>query len=364
MEIRQPDSESTTGWPTSIPEKQGIDSGVLVSMLERIIIDGVDIDSITLIRNGYLVADIYMYPATPAKKHPIHSVTKSITSTLIGIAIDKGYITGTEQKLIDFFPEEAFKNLNDEKRKISLANLLTMSSGMENKDDPSTHSYQGLLEMQATSDWTQYALNRPMTAEPGSKFEYSNSDSFLLTAILERQTGQDALSFAHKHLFEPLGIKEVLWHTSPKGISTGYGEMWLTPHDMAKLGYLYLNVGKWEGEQILSQNWVEKAISGHIPASPKFQYGYQWWVAEDFYFALGYEGQFIFVVPQTKMVVVFSSSLGRHLLFTPYTYMQKYILPACLSEGPLPANHKQSDRLEKLAIELQEKYYHEIPVSQ
>ncbi len=315
MEIRQPHSVPTAAWPTSIPEEQGIDSGLLVSMLERIIVDGVDIDSIAIIRNGYLVADIYMYPSTPDKKHALYSTTKSITSTLIGIAIDKGYIKGIEQQLIEFFPGKAIKKLDEEKRKITLANLLTMSSGLENKDNPEIHSWLGLEEMQATADWTQYALDRPMTAEPGTKFEYNNADSFLLTAILQKQTGVDALSFANDHLFEPMGIKDVLWRSSPKGISIGYGEIWLTPHDMAKLGYLYLNKGKWGSKRILSQSWIETATSAHIRVSPKLQYGYQWWVTKDFYFALGYEGQFIFIVPQRKMVVVFTSSLGGHPLF-------------------------------------------------
>lgn len=363
MEIRQPDSVPTAVWPTSIPEEQGIDSGLLASMLERIILDGVDIDSITIIRNGYLVADIYMYPSTPDKKHAIHSTTKSITSTLIGIAIDKGYIKGTEQQLIEFFPETAINNLDNEKRKITLANLLTMSSGFENKNNPEINSWLGLNEMQATSDWTQYALDRPMTAEPGNTFAYSNADSFLLTAILQKQTGVDSLSFAHDHLFEPLGITDVLWRSSPKGVSTGYGEMWLTPHDMAKLGYLYLNEGKWGSKKILSQSWIETATSAHIRVSPKLQYGYQWWVAKDFYFALGYEGQFVFIVPQRNMVVVFTSSLGGHSLFTPYRYMQDYILPACLSESSLPTNPQKTVRLQKLGRDLQEKYYHEIQIS-
>ena len=360
----QPEFAPTAGWQTSTPEEQGVDSKYFIGLLEKIIIDGVDIDSITIIRNGYMIADFYMYPSTPEKKHALYSVTKSITSTLIGIAIDKGYIKNTGQLLVELFPEKTFKNKDDEKRNITLGNLLIMSSGLENKDDLINHTYQGLFEMQATADWTQYALNRPMVEQPGRVFEYSNADSFLLTAILENQTGQDALSFARKHLFEPLGINDVLWRSSPKGISAGYGEMWLTPHDMAKLGLLYLNGGKWGERQVLSKAWVENATRQHIQVNKNLHYGYQWWVGDSFYFAAGYQGQFIFVVPQKQMVVVFTSSIAGRNFLTINEYMQKFILPACLSENSLPNDLQQTKRLEKLKQDIREKFYHEIPFSQ
>lgn len=354
----------TEGWRTSTPEEQGIDPKLLIEMLERIITDGVDIDSISIVRNGYLVADIYMLPADKYKKHVLHSCTKSFTSTLIGIAIDKGYITSVEQPVVDFFPERSIRNMGELKRSITLENLLTMSSGLETKDNPKKHGLYGLLEMRATNDWTQYVLDRPMAEPPGTRFEYGNLVSFLLTSILHKQTEVSVMGFANKHLFGPLGIKDVKWHKSPKGINTGYGDLWLTPHDMAKLGLLYLNNGFWENQQIISTSWTEKSTNGQLSVGPSLQYGYHWWVAEDFYFAMGYEGQFIFVIPNKNMVVVFTSSLVGQSLWTPFEYLEKYILPAAKSTEVISVDVANSQRIGELTRDLQKKYYHEIQVSE
>lgn len=172
------------------------------------------------------------------------------------------------------------------------------------------------------------------------------------------------MGFANKHLFGPLGIKDVKWHKSPKGINTGYGDLWLTPHDMAKLGLLYLNNGFWENQQIISTSWTEKSTNGQLSVGPSLQYGYHWWVAEDFYFAMGYEGQFIFVIPNKNMVVVFTSSLVGQSLWTPFEYLEKYILPAAKSTEVISVDVANSQRIGELTRDLQKKYYHEIQVSE
>ena len=354
----------TEGWRTSTPEEQGVDSRPLIEMLERIITDGVDIDSISIIRNGYLVADVFMYPADKHKKHPVYSCAKSLTSTLIGIAVDKGYIESTSEHIVDFFPERSVKNMDDKKRAITLHDLLTMRSGLKTEDNIH-HGRKGLNEMRTTSgDWTQYVLDRPMEELPGTRFEYSNLVSFLLTSILQKQTGRDALSFAYEHLFGPLGIESVEWYKSPKGIYTGFAELSMTPHDMAKLGLLYLKHGRWENQQILSEEWVEVATKGHVSVSQKLQYGYQWWVADNMYFAMGHQGQFLFVNPDKELIVVFTSSLLGHSLFTPYKYLEEYILPASHSTKPLPANLQDYERLKELSDDLFRLYYHNIEIAQ
>ena len=219
--------------------------------------------------------------------------------------------------------------------------------------------------MRTTSrDWTQYVLDRPMEEWPGTRFEYSNLVSFLLASILQKQTDRDALSFAYEHLFGPLGIKSVEWYKSPKGIYTGFAELSMTPHDMAKLGLLYLKNGRWENQQILSEGWVEVATTGHVSVSEKLQYGYQWWVADDMFFAMGHQGQFLFVHPDKELIVVFTSSLLGHSLFTPYEYVKEYILPASHSTNPLPANLRDSERLKELTDDLFRLYYHNIEITQ
>ena len=352
----------TAGWKKSSPEEQGMDPAPLIEMLKHIIQDGVDIDSITIVRNGYLIADIYMYPADESQKHPIHSCTKSIASTLIGIAIDKGFITGVEESVIDFFPDRTIKHLDEKKTSITLQNLLSMSSGLDTRDNLMHHGWQGLYRMKETDDWTQYALDRPMADHPGTRFEYSNLGSFLLTSILQKKTQTNALNFAKTHLFGPLGIKDITWYKSPKGIYTGYAELWLRPHDMAKIGYLYLNNGYWERQQLLSPEWIQEATKPQIPAGPSFHYGYQWWVAEGFYFAMGYQGQFIFVIPEKEMVVVFTSTIYGQSIFTPYHYLKKYILPACRSSAPLDVDPAITQRFKYLTDALKNSYYHEIAI--
>ena len=354
----------TEGWRTSTPEEQGIDSKPLIEMLERIISEAVDIDSISIIRNGYLVADVFMYPAQKQKLHPVYSCAKSLTSTLIGIAIDKGYIDSTEEHMVDFFPDRSVKNMDERKRAITLHDLLSMRSGLKTEDNIN-HGRKGLNEMRTTSeDWTQYVLDRPMEEVPGTRFEYSNLVSFLLTSILQKKTGRDALSFADEHLFGPLGIINVEWYRSPKGIYTGFAELSMTPHDMAKLGYLYLQKGRWENRQILSEKWVELATTGHGSVSQTLQYGYQWWVADNMFFAMGAQGQFIFVNPERELIAVFTSSLPGQSLFTPYQYFKEYILPAAGSTTPLPANREASERLRKLTDDLFKLYYHNIEIAQ
>ena len=147
------------------------------------------------------------------------------------------------------------------------------------------------------------------------------------------------LDFAKTYLFEPLGITEIKWRSSPQGVDIGWGDMWLTPHDMAKIGWLYLNQGRWDKRQIVSADWVKASTQGHIEAKPFPRYGYQWWSdtahdeqqalhAVDYYFALGYKGQYIFVVPSKRLVVVFTGNLQGKAVFIPQQLLHDAILPA------------------------------------
>lgn len=180
---------------------------------------------------------------------------------------------------------------------------------------------------------------------------------------MQKQTGRDALSFAYEHLLGPLGIKNIEWYKSPKGTYTGFAELSMTPHDMAKLGFLYLKNGRWENQQILSEEWVEVATKGHVSVSETLQYGYQWWVADDIYFAMGHQGQFLFVIPDKQLIVVFTSSLLGNSLFTPYKYLKEYLLPASQSTEPLPVNRQDSERMKELTNDLFRLYYHNIEIS-
>ena len=170
------DYSPTEGWRASTPEKQGMKSGMLANMVENIKEKGYAIESITIIRNGYIVMDVYFYPFTKDTKHILHSCTKSITSALVGIALNKGYIKSVNQPILGFFPEKTITNLDERKRAITLENLLTMTSGLQCRDSY-LYKWKGLMEMKNSGDWAQYIIDLPMAEAPGVKFEYCNGVS-------------------------------------------------------------------------------------------------------------------------------------------------------------------------------------------
>jgi CubicO group peptidase (beta-lactamase class C family) len=308
-------------------------------MLDAIQEGGHNIDNVTVVRNGFLVADYYAYPFNKDEMHIIHSCTKSINSALIGIAIQNGQITGVDQPILDLFPDRTVANRDATKEALTLKHLLTMSAGLLCQDSY-LYNWRGLDEMRASDDWAQYVLDLPMAEPPGSRFEYCNGASYLLAAILQQATGATALTYAHEHLFGPLGITEVEWPASPQGVNKGWGEMRLKPHDMAKIGLLYLNEGRWEEKQVVPADWVKASTTEQIASGTlSDSYGYQWWVdAEGYFMALGFAGQFIYVVPQRSMVVVFTSGLRGDAFFVPEGLLNDYILPAARSSDPLPPN--------------------------
>jgi len=311
----------------------------LADMLEAIRKERHDIDSVSVVRHGYLVVDATVYPFRPDTKHVIHSCTKSVVSALVGIAIDQGHIEGVEQPVLDIFSRRTVANVDERKQAMTLEHVLMMANGLECRDSY-LYRWQGLNQMRGAGDWVQFMLDLPMAEAPGARFEYCNGGSFLLSAIIQETTGQTTLAFAQEHLFGPLGITDVDWPANPQGITIGWGDLRLKPHDMARFGYLYLHEGRWGDKQVVPAEWVKASTRRHIAAGTLSDgYGYQWWVDDaGYYMALGYAGQYIVVVPDQDMVVVFTSDLAERDFFTPETLLQTYILPAVISGGPLPAN--------------------------
>jgi len=344
----------TEGWRLSTPEEQGMHSQKLLQMLETIKEKQIGIQSVAVMRNGYLVLDTYTHPYKDGQKHKMWSVTKSVTSALIGIAIDKGFIKGVDQKVIDFFPDRKILNLDDRKKSMTLRNLLTMTSGLQ-ANDGWEKNWAGMFKMMKSDDWTQYALNLPMESAPGERFEYYNCNSHLLSAIISETTGMNTIDFANKHLFQPLGIENAKWDTSPEGVSIGWFGLWLEPKEMAKLGLLYLNKGKWEDKQIISSNWIKESITPYNDTRLLDQkYGYQWWINPAGYFsANGAYGQFIEVLPDKKLVAVFTGNIEGMEQFYALSLFKDYISTAVASSEPLPLKPEVTANLnafvEKLA---------------
>lgn len=339
-------------WPISTPEEQGLSSQKLVELVERIQRDSLHVDSVLIVRNGRLVMDAYFWPFAKGQKHIIHSCTKSVMSALVGIAIDKGFIKGVHQPVSDFFPGKTFQHMDDLKKSMTLEDLLMMASGLECRDSY-RHLWVGLRRMRQSLDWAQYVMDLPMAEPPGEKFEYCNGVSHLLSVIIQRTTKTRTVDFAKEHLFGPLGITDIGWQTSPLGIDVGYGQMRLTPHDMARFGWLFLNNGLWDGKRIVSRSWVEISTSPLIKATIFDHYGYQWWVdSSGYYAAVGYKGQRIFVIPDRNMVVVMTGDLTGRAGLLPKKLLETYIIPAAVSPGPLSPAPQTLRRLGELLTTL------------
>jgi CubicO group peptidase (beta-lactamase class C family) len=290
------------GWRTSTPEKQGFDAGKLAEGLEALRESG--LNSLLIVRNGYVVLDAYVYPYDNTIPHKLASVTKSVMTTLIGIAVDQGRIQ-LDQPLVSFFPNRAIANLDARKERITVRHLVRMRNGFASGclagDEPTLNA------MRANPDWVQAALDRKMAQEPGTRFCYDSPGMHLLSAILQEATGMTSLDFARQTLFEPLGIREVFWQSDPQGYTRGWGDLYLTPQDAAKIGYLWLNNGVWEGTQIVSAAWVADSVQPHSQGAMD-GYGYGWWVSADSYYALGRGGQNIRAYPSYNAIVVTTGS--------------------------------------------------------
>ncbi|GAH81313.1 unnamed protein product, partial [marine sediment metagenome] len=207
------------------------------------------------------------------------SVTKSFTSTLIGIAINEGYIESVAEPVLEFFPERTIANVDANKEGMTLEDLLTMRSGFECINRPTEVT---LFQMMGSPDWIQFTLDLPMVETPGRQWVYCSPNPHLLSGIIREVSGMSALEFAEEHLFSPLGISGVDWTYGPGGNNMGWGDIRMTPHDMAKLGYLYLHEGSWDGEQVLPPTWVAAATGPAVSLPPGFPmvdyYGYLWYL--------------------------------------------------------------------------------------
>jgi CubicO group peptidase (beta-lactamase class C family) len=323
----------TKSWKTAKSKEVGIDSEMLAEVANIIREGERGVDSVLVVKDGYLVMDEYFEPFTKGERHKIYSCTKSVVSTLIGIAIEEGHIKGVNQTMLDFFPERTLHNISGWKEEITLENLLTMTAGFYAKDSW-LYDWVGLDKMHESPDALQYVLDLDVIEEPGSRFEYTNGVSHLLSCIINETTGKGTLEYAVNSLFTPIGIYDVEWKNDSYGRNWGYSTLYLTPHDMAKFGYLFLNRGFWDGVQIVSESWVDDATRKHVNATLWDGYGYQWWVdGWGHYLALGYNGQLIFVVPEDQLVVVFTGSDPDIPPFADYL-LKQWIIPAVNTDLP------------------------------
>ena len=291
-------------WPVSNPEEQGLHSNIISNAMENAATKPY-LHSLVIIRNGYLVGEGYFHGYGKFDARNIHSASKSVTAMLIGIALKEKYLSGLDQKMMDFFPEYQGAGMDPRKYEISIRHLLEMTSGLG--------AYQGDqgLPLLSTADPIGNSITGDIFSNPGEVWNYFTPGTHILRGIIKKSTGMTTREFAQHYLFDPLGITPVYWRQDAMGYYMGNIQFY--PGDMARLGYLYLNNGLLGDKQIIDPEYVNLSIQPHnIPVFTsgfdEEAYGYQWWVGKlsgfHVYAAMGWGGQNIFCVPDLKLVIV------------------------------------------------------------
>jgi CubicO group peptidase (beta-lactamase class C family) len=290
-------------WQESSPEEQGLDAARL-DALDREIRDRLtNLSSFLIIRHDRIVFERYYQGHDRTDPFSVRSVTKSVISALIGVALREGHLTGLDQRVASFFPDHAGVRADRWKRQITLEHLLTMTAGLAWDDGR-------LGQLWTSDDWVDYVLGLPMAHEPGTVFTYSDGASQLLSAVITSTTRLSARDYGVRRLFGPLGIAAPDWDTDPRGLSIGAWGLFLTARELATFGRLYLDGGLWEGRPIIPAWYVTASTSRHSAGGypEEADYGYHWWVASErgypTYFAAGYGGQYLVVIPSLRLIVV------------------------------------------------------------
>ncbi len=354
----------TKGWESASPEAQGMSSRELADLVTFGISNGMD--SVLVTRHGRIVAEAYYAPFTSGLRHRVNSVTKSVVSTLVAIALRDGLLKSADQPVLDFFPERQVAHLDDRKKALTLQNLLDMTSGLDWNEPLSSALPQSFFEMERSPDWVRFILDRRMVGGPGERFDYNSGNPHILSAILSTVAGRSALDYAKDKLFKPLGIEDVQWRRDPQGVSAGGAGLHLQPRDMARLGYLWLRGGTWEGRRLLPPEWVGKVRHATVGMGlgPDLHYANQFWSmpAKGVYMAVGYHRQLIVVITPLDIVAVFTgASRYSNALGTPsvpayaFEAVLSRLQAAVKSDAALPedpaASADLASAVERVALE-------------
>ena len=330
----------TDAWRTCRPEEVGMDEQKLRKMNEEfaILLElHAEMHSVIVIRNGYIVAEqYYSDDYSQDSLHRIYSCTKSITSAALGIALDEGYLSSVDQKIMDFFPEYAPENPDPRKDDLTIHDFLTMSAGLDWNEmnvsyEEDTNTFNLWL---GSGGGVEFVLDRPLVYTPGTQYDYNTGISHVLSDIVMRSTGIRTDTYVKNKIFEPLGIEDYYWPRDGEDIPFGGTGLRLAPRDLARIGYLYLKNGMWDNEQIVPASWVTASSQPYIQRRyiPDYYYGYHWWVDPDgLYAAVGYAGQWMYIVPEHDLVVVFNNYMEESewlQVSTTERMMEEYILPA------------------------------------
>ncbi len=316
-------------------DNTGLDTALLSEMVTKIV-DGTypDVHSILILKDGKLVFEEYFYEHHKNKLHELRSATKSFVSALTGIAIEKGYIKSKDEKVLPYFSEYTFKNNLEEKKKITIENLLTNQSGLD-CDVYNSKAIGNESTMAYEQDWIQYSLDLPMKDSAGGIGQYCSSNPIILGRIIEIATKMTLPEFAQQTLFKDLGIRNFEWHFKPDPSSgETFCQLNLRSRDMAKFGLLYLDKGIWNGKQVITKDWVEQSLEKHAVVAG-LDYGYLWWTkyldanGMRYYgkLAQGNGGQKIYIFQELNLVTIITA--GHYNMQSSSNELNaKYILPA------------------------------------
>lgn len=306
--------ELEDGWRVDNLNAQVVDMSRINQLFKQLKENKHKIHSILLVKDQKILLEEYFGTYQANKQHDLRSVSKSIRSILMGIALDKGYIKNIEEPITKYLKNKvARKNICKEKETITIRHLMTMSTGLDCNDwDKKSKGQED--KVYKKRDWIQYTLDLPMKNKPGEDSYYCSMGVVLMTEIISQASGMTIDEFAKKYLFDPLGISNVSWgHTSEKKVIPSAKRLNMIPRDMAKIGQLLLNKGKWKDQQIVSEQWIEQATSPKTKITG-IDYGFLWWnipfrTAQKNYasiVATGNGGQYIIILPEQNMIAIFT----------------------------------------------------------
>lgn len=289
--------------PRSTPEEQGMHSADVRAFLDAVVMqpDGAECHGAIVVRHGHVIGEAYPTPFTAAMPQTLYSCSKTFTAVAVGLAVDRNLLKVTD-RVGALLPDKLPAGVSDNLANMTVSDLLTMSSGIT-PDWEMRNSHR---------NWTSTWLAKPVGI-PGERFAYDSMDTYLLSAIVQRVTGKTVLENLNEHIFGPLGITDAEWELSPEGITTGGWGLHVRPEVMAKFGQLLLDNGRYEGRQLVSEEWVRQMMTPHRRANAKENYGYQMWECEreGAWRADGAYGQYIVILPRQDMVVVLTQCSGR-----------------------------------------------------
>lgn len=330
--VTPPDSGKADDFLRSTPEAQGVATEVILRFMENVTERELELHSFMMLRHGKVISEAWWHPYRRDITHVMYSMSKTVTATAIGFAVQEGLLT-VDDKVLSFFQRDLPEGMSDNLQNLTVKHLLSMSVGQER---PQAFNAEDM-------NWAKTFLATPVQNEPGSTFLYNNYATYMLSAIIQQVTGETTMDYLTPRLFKPLGIENIKWEVNPEGVNTGGWGLQLKTTDMAKIGQFYLQKGQWNGQQLLNESWIEDATTAQIYQRPDRTkeenanddgaqgYGYQLWLCtHDAYRMDGARGQLVVIIPDKDVVIVTTANVSHSHVILDLIW--EYLYPAIFSD--------------------------------